>query len=214
MRLLPEMRAEDIIRDKTAVEAGWVDDPDDLGGETNHGITRKTADDHRHLWGEYGWNGDMRTMPIELAYRIYYESWWKRMWCDRVDDLLNHRGQPIEGRTYLAERLFDFSINAGRKNGIRSLQRWLNALNRMESDYPDVNPDGAMGAQTFAALEAYCRRKDPEAMMKLVSLMHSSQNHHYLDISEKRVRNEKFTNGWVNRVWRDTKNYWYQFFSR
>lgn len=214
MKLILEMDAKEIIRDKTAVEAGHVDDPDDLGKETNHGITITTADEHRHLWGKYGWDGNMRTMPVELAYEIYYVSWWKRLWCDKILQLTDSRGNPIEGRSYLAERLFDFGINAGRANAVRSLQRWLNALNRMQKDYPDIDPDGGMGKNTFAALEDYCRRSDLDSMLKLVTLMLSSQNHHYLDISEKRERNEKFTNGWVNRVWRDTKNFWYQYFQR
>lgn len=192
-----EMSMRSIIADKTAVEAGYVNHNDDLGGETNHGITRATADEHRSLWAKHNWDGDMRTLPIALAYEIYQVAWWNRMQLDAILGIY-----PM-----LADRIFDFGINAGRGNAGRSLQRLLNVSNRQGRDYPDLVVDGAIGPRTVEALRQYATRNGDEAMGRLTMLMYSMQNYHYVDICEKRERNESFMNGWAARTWRDLKFY-------
>lgn len=189
----------DVIRDKTAVEAGYVNNPKDLGRETNFGVTKATAEEYRHLWAKYKWNGDMRTMPKQLAFEIYDLGWWSKMFLDDVWEL----------SIPLAERLFDFGINAGRANAGRCLQEILNVLNKEQKLWPDLVIDGGIGPKTIDALRAYVNvnRRDPEAIEKLTMMMFSAQNYHYVLISLKRAANEEFTNGWVNRVWRDFKLY-------
>lgn len=188
----------EIIKDKTAVEAGYVNHSDDLGGETIWGITRMTANEWSSLWSKHGWDGkDMRLMPKSLAYEIYDVAWWRRMSLDTIWEI----------NPYLAERIFDFGINAGRANAGRSLQRILNVSNRMAKDYPDLVVDGSIGPGTLRALDAFIKRNPSEACDQLTMMMFSMQNYHYVDISEKRERNESFTNGWRNRTWRDFKIY-------
>lgn len=184
-----------IITQRTAIEAGYVLHDDDLGKATCHGITQSTAEEHIHLWDEYGFKGDMRELPIELAYRIYEESWWDALWLDSVSEL------SME----LCERLFDFGINAGRYNAVRSLQRILNVHNRKGKLYDDLEDDGGMGKLTLAALKAYLKQPYPDQCDKLTFMMMQMQGYYYIDISEKRERNESFTNGWTQRVWHDAK---------
>lgn len=193
------MTRESIIKDKTGVEAGYVNDPDDLGKETNCGITKTTAHDpvYRDLWAQFDWDGDMKTLPTELAYAIYTRGWWNKM---RLDDIL-------EINPMLADRVFDFAINAGRDNCGKSLQRVLNSLNRLQADYADLVVDGGVGQKTIDALRAFIKKNGIESSDKITMLMFSMQNYHYIAISEAREKNEKFTNGWVNRVWRDFKIY-------
>lgn len=187
-----------IIKDKTSVEAGYVDHRDDLGGETNHGITRATANEWSSLWAEYGWDGvDMRELPIELAYRIYDDGWWKRMKLDEIWKL----------SPFLAERIFDFGINAGRANAVVSLQRVLNVSNRKERDYDDLTVDGGMGNKTLNALSMFLERNASNGVEEMTMMMFSMQNYHYVKISEDREANESFTNGWRKRVFRDFVNY-------
>lgn len=186
-----------IIKDKTAVEAGYVDHPSDLGRATNHGITFATSREWQSLWPKYNWNGDMRTLPIELAYEIYDLGWWQRM---RLDHIL--AAYPM-----LADRMFDFGINAGRGNCCRSFQRVLNVLNRRGRDYDDLVVDGDIGPATLRAFNAFLHRAGTEGAARLTMMMFSMQNYHYVDISEKREANEDFTNGWINRTWRDLKIY-------
>lgn len=190
-----QLTKRSIIETRTTIEAGYVLHDDDLGRATKHGITESTAIEHTHLWPEYGFKGDMRELPIELAYRIYEESWWDRLWLDNI----------LELSPDLCERLFDFGINAGRGNAVRSLQRLLNVHNVQGSLYPDLKPDGGMGTKTFTALENYLTQAYPEQRDKLTFMMLCMQGYYYVDISEKRARNESFTNGWTARVWHDAK---------
>lgn len=189
----------DVIRDKTAVEAGYVNNAKDLGGETIYGITKATAEEYRHLWSKYNWDGNMQTMPKQLAFEIYDVGWWSKL---RLDDVW-------ELSIPLAERIFDFGINAGRANAGRSLQEILNVLNKEGTLWPDIAMDGGVGQKTIDALKAYvnANRRDPEAIEKLTMMMFSAQNYHYVQISLKRAANEEFTNGWMNRTWRDFKHY-------
>jgi lysozyme family protein len=57
-------------------EGGYVNDPDDSGGETNYGITKKTAQ-------TYGYFGSMKDLPKSLAVEIYKTGYWK---CDKIRD--------------------------------------------------------------------------------------------------------------------------------
>lgn len=187
----------EIIKDKAGVEAGYVNHSDDLGKGTNHGITQETALEWKHLWPKYNWDGDMRTLPIELAYEIYDLGWWKKLFLDDVILLSDA----------LAERLFDFGINAGRSNAVMSLQRVLNVMNKKGSLWQDISADGGMGKNTLSALKK-CLSISADNASNVEFAMFGMQTYHYLSISEKREANESFTNGWFNRVRRDCKNYW------
>lgn len=199
------MNKWEIIKDKTGVEGGWVKHNDDLGGETIWGITRTTADEWSSLWAKHGWDGkDMRQMPKSLAYEIYDVAWWRRMSLDAIWEI----------NPYLAERIFDFGINAGRANAVRALQRILNVSNRGGTDYPDIAVDGGLGPTTLATLNAFLKRNPNEGCDQLTMMMFSMQNYHYVDISEKRHANESFTNGWRNRVYRDFVYYAKSFLRR
>lgn len=194
-----------IIKDKTGVEGGYVNHSDDLGGETIWGITRATADEWRQLWQKHGWDGrDMRQMPKSLAYEIYDLGWWQRMNLDVIWDI----------NPYLAERIFDFGINAGRINAGRSLQRVLNVSNRRAKDYADLPTTGNIGPMTIDALRAFLARNPNSGCDELTMMMFSMQNYHYVDISEKREANESFTNGWRKRVYRDFIYYAKSFIGR
>lgn len=191
------MNWREVIQHKTAVEAGYVNNPNDLGKATNHGITQVTAMDPAYvdLRAKHNWNGDMRTLPVELAFDIYKRGWWDRMLLDEVAK----RSMP------LAERLFDFGINAGRANAVKSFQMLLNSLNKAQSLYPDLVIDGGLGKGTISALEAYlaANRNNRAAVEQLTLFMFAAQSWHYVNISLSREANEEFTNGWKNRVWND-----------
>lgn len=81
-------------------EGGYVDDPDDLGGETNFGICKKSYPDL-----------DIKNLTIDQAKKIYYEDYWfpMRLYNITNDELVLH--------------VFDHGINAGIRTSLKMLQR-------------------------------------------------------------------------------------------
>ncbi|XXQ68937.1 glycoside hydrolase family 108 protein [Neisseriaceae bacterium B1] len=84
-------------------EGGYVNHPRDPGGETNWGITKRTAMAN-------GYTGDMRTMAREQAIEIYRKAFWERYQCDKLP-------------TALAFQYFDACVNHGAKHAAKFLQR-------------------------------------------------------------------------------------------
>ncbi|CAM3794122.1 glycoside hydrolase family 108 protein [Castellaniella denitrificans] len=84
-------------------EGGYVDHPDDPGGETNWGITLRTA-------RETGYTGSMRDLTRDQAKKIYRTAYWGRAQADQYDPAI-------------AFQLFDAAVNHGIGQAIRFLQR-------------------------------------------------------------------------------------------
>lgn len=188
-----------IIRNRVNVEGGYVFDPNDLGGETNHGITKNTANEWKSLWTKYNWDGNMKTLPEALAFEIYVKGWWDRL---KLDEVMKRH--PV-----LADRLFDWGINAGRQRGVFALQRYLNVCNRQQADYKDIKVDGSIGTETFTALDAYIAMRGKAGLRALLTTHSGMQNTYYVDISESRSANETFTNGWMARGYANDEMYAY-----
>lgn len=84
-------------------EGGYVNHPADPGGETNWGVTKRTAQAN-------GYTGNMRAMTREQAKSIYKSAFWDRVKADTLDDAV-------------AYQLFDACVNHGIGNGVRMMQR-------------------------------------------------------------------------------------------
>ncbi len=181
---------EGIIAAKVNLEGGYVNNPNDLGSITNFGITQATA-------REWGYTGDMRNLTRALALEIYKKGWWDRM---RLDQIL--AWNPL-----LADRMFDFGINAGRANCIKSLQRILNVLNRQGKLYADIDADGGIGTLTMNTLNGFLKARGLDGFNRLMFALTSHQVAYYTEISEKREKNEEFTYGWYDRVYREMGDY-------
>lgn len=80
-------------------EGGWVNDPNDPGGETKFGISRRSYPTEI-----------IRTMTLERAKEIYKRDFWGPAGCDAVPDALKFD-------------LFDTAVNAGVKTAIKMLQK-------------------------------------------------------------------------------------------
>lgn len=96
-------------------EGGYVNHPDDPGGETNWGITKRTA-------REAGYLGNMRDLTREQARAIYREAYWQRARCDEFDGAI-------------AFQVFDAAVNHGIGNATRFLQRAVDV-----ADDGDIGP--------------------------------------------------------------------------
>ena len=95
------------------------------------------------------------------------------------------------------------------------LQRALTALNRNAKDYPDLVPDGRVGAQTLAALDSFLKLRGSSPSVGLggadqqrtsgetvlLRALEALQGERYLRLAERRPANEAFLYGWLaNRI--------------
>jgi len=83
-------------------EGGYVDDPNDPGGETKYGISRRSYPEV-----------DVRNLTHQQAGRLYRRDYWEKI-----------HGDEIEPQD-VAENVFDFAVNAGVPRAVRTLQRLL-----------------------------------------------------------------------------------------
>ncbi|MGF7454423.1 glycoside hydrolase family 108 protein, partial [Pasteurella bettyae] len=89
-------------------EGGYVNDSRDPGGETNWGVTKRTAQAN-------GYTGNMKTMTRQQAYEIYHRAFWLRYNCEQMPDAV-------------AYQFFDAAVNHGFGNASRMLQRAVGVL--------------------------------------------------------------------------------------
>lgn len=193
-----DFTCEFIIRDKTSIEAGYVDDPDDSGGITNHGVTQALANQYKTtLKTKFGWDGNMRNLTTEMAFFIYKTHFWDKMKLDEV----------MKRSVFLADRLFDLGINAGKTVPVKNLQRYLNVMNNRQTYWKDIDADGAMGPKTLAALDAYIAKRGATGKDYLIDAMLDMQSTYYIELAERREKDEKFIYGWQARKRRERKRY-------
>ena len=84
-------------------EGGYVDHPDDPGGQTNWGVTIAVA-------RASGYAGPMRDMPRGTAKAIYRTQYWEKV---RADSM------PFA----VAFQVFDAAVNHGTRQAAKFLQR-------------------------------------------------------------------------------------------
>jgi lysozyme family protein len=179
-------------------EGGYAFDPDDRGGETYKGISRK----HNPHWE--GWKiidiYKGQSMAFRDGYDIlyrdkglnkkvmdFYESeYWTKPHFDAVDIIWET----------LAEKMFDTGVNVGTGRVAKWLQSTLNLLNRNDKYYRDITVDGGIGPKTLKTLEAAmgCNPKD-----RILTVLVLHQGEHYKSIMERDKTQEKYV-GWFDRL--------------
>jgi lysozyme family protein len=123
-----------------AHEGGFVNHPQDPGGMTNLGVTKR-------VWEEWvGHDVDekqMRALTPETVAPLYKRKYWDAI---RADEL-------VAGVDYC---VFDVAVNSGSGRAIKFLQSCVG-----------VNADGGFGPATLAAVEK--AEEDPERLIELYS---------------------------------------------
>jgi len=113
-----------------SVEGGYVNDPDDSGGETNYGITIATYTEYfEPLYGRKPSSEDMKWMRIGDVRALYKKEYWDKV---RGDDL------PSGIDIIVA----DMAVNSG-------VHR---AAVKLQGLFP-LEADGIIGSQTVAAIK-------------------------------------------------------------
>lgn len=158
-------------------EGGYVNDPMDRGGETNYGITWRTAK-------EFGYEGSMKDIPMDVVERIYRTQYWDKLCCNTIAFF----------HTELASKVFDTGVNVGVSRAGKWLQTSINLLNRNPLD--DLYIDGVIGAKTEAALSAL----DTRDFRILLLLFKSFQGNHYITLALKDDTQRRFIRGWIQRA--------------
>jgi|TARA_R110000851_G_scaffold139254_1_gene276132 lysozyme family protein len=103
-------------------EGGYVNDPDDPGGETNFGIAKRSHPDV-----------DIKNLTKDGAKKIYKKHYWDRNKVESLSEELRHI-------------YFDMCVNQGRGRAVKILQQSANAKGA------NLKVDGGLGPKTIGAL--------------------------------------------------------------
>ena len=164
-----------------AVEGGYVFDPRDPGGETNHGVTKQVAVDAGYL-------GKMKDMTQEQAGNIYVTNYIAKPGYMGVIEL-----SPAVG-----QKLVDAGVNAGPGRSSRWFQTALNSVNRGGIDYPTITVDGQIGQGSLTAYQSLQKVRGKRGACELIlKMVDAQQTMHYLSLPHLNV----YTPGWItNRI--------------
>lgn len=166
----------EIIDDVIATEGGYVNDPNDSGGETKYGITKATARAN-------GYTGNMKDLPRSVAFNIYRRRFVVDPGFDKVVNM-----DPSIGA-----ELVDTGVNMGTPWAGKFLQRSLNALGGS-----GLVVDGAVGPRTIQALAEYIAYRKQPGVKVLLKMLNSLQCARYIELVESNQKNRNFIYGWVN----------------
>lgn len=151
-------------------EGGFIDDPDDLGGATNMGVTIGTYEAYCRKKG-------YSKPTVERLKNLTKEEWTeilKTMYWDRW------KADEIKSQS-VADILVDWVWASG-AHGIKIPQRLLG-----------VKVDGIVGPKTIAAVNA----KNPRELFDIIKI---ARFDFIEDICHQRPTNNKFKRGWMNRI--------------
>jgi len=171
-----------IINGIIELEGEYVDNPDDSGGPTRWGITEREARAN-------GYTGSMQELPRSLAFDIYKARYWDALNLDIIEKL----------SASIAEELADTGVNTGIHRAGTFLQRALNVLNQKATQYPDLVVDGQPGEKTMKALKRYLFLRGREGQVVLLRMLNSLQGAFYIELAERREKDETFIYGWFNK---------------
>jgi lysozyme family protein len=176
---------QDIAEEIVAREGGFVNDPDDPGGATNHGVTIHTL---RRLGMDLTGDGqvteaDVRRLTRAQAVAIFVEHYFRR---PRIDAL-------PEG---LQPSVFDMYVNAGAA-AVRILQRLVTDMG-----FP-CDADGVIGPQTLRAVSMAAEA----APGHIADAYAIARRNYYYSLADQRPASRKYARrrdggkgGWITRA--------------
>jgi lysozyme family protein len=179
------LSVRDIAAEIVAREGGFVNDPDDPGGATKHGVTIDTL---RRLGLDLDADGDVDTADVravtsEIATDLFVKHYFESP---------GLAGLPAP----LQPTVFDMYVNSG-SNAVRILQRLLCDMGL------DIAVDGVIGPQTRrAAHAAYAQAPD-----HIVDAYGIARRNYYYRLADRRPTSRKYARrrdggkgGWIRRA--------------
>ena len=152
-------------------EGGFVNDPDDLGGATNKGVTFKAYKNYRmHMGLPIPSIGDLRRLNDYEFTDILKSMYWDPCKADFIDS------QSV------ANAIVDWAWNSGTVTAVKEVQRILG-----------VADDGIVGSITLSAVNS-------RSPLSLFGAIQAARKFYIEHICIARPKNKKFYNGWMNRI--------------
>lgn len=176
---------QDLAEEIVAREGGFVNDPADPGGATNHGVTLGTL---RRLGLDLTGDGivteaDVRQLTSAQAVSIFVDHYFRKPGLDRLPACLQ-------------ASVFDMYVNAG-ANAVRLLQRLLGRMG-----FPCAE-DGVIGPATCEA----ARRAAEAAPDHLADAYAIARRNYYYRLADARPASRRFARrrdggkgGWITRA--------------
>ncbi|HEX9596480.1 MAG TPA: LysM peptidoglycan-binding domain-containing protein, partial [Anaerolineales bacterium] len=167
------MRFDSAIEFVLGAEGGYSNNPNDLGGETNYGISQwafRTAQSQGILDPDIS---SVDGITQQDAVNVYRELFW--------NDSSLHIDDVGSISPNLSTALFDFAVNSGADDAIRVLQEVLG-----------VPADGVIGPQTLEAIRNY--------EGDLVGDYLDGRREYVDTLIANSPSQEEFENGWHNRI--------------
>lgn len=170
-----------IVASVVSVEGGYVNNKNDPGGATNHGVTEKVARAN-------GYQGHMRDLPKETAVEIYAADYVTKANFEGIVDL----------SAAVGEEVIDTGVNAGTGRSARWFQRSINQLNS-PGGCPIISVDGQVGPATLDAYSCLMRTRGARrACQMTIKLMDAQQAQHYMALVDRDPKFSTFIVGWVD----------------
>lgn len=179
------LSVKEIAQEIVVREGGFVNDPEDPGGATNHGVTIHTL---RRLGIDVNRDSridvaDVKALTRAQAVDIYIEHYFIRPGLGALPEAL----QPS---------VFDMQVNAG-ANAVKILQRLLTSMG-----FP-CDPDGQIGPQTIRAAQAAYEA----APGHLADAYGIGRRNYYYGLADARPASRKYARrkdggkgGWITRA--------------
>ncbi|MBO9445168.1 holin-associated N-acetylmuramidase [Ruegeria sp. R14_0] len=173
--------ADDIV----GREGGFVDDPDDPGGATKHGVTVHTM---RHLGLDLSGDGvidglDVRRLSKAQAVEIFVRHYFEKPRLGLLPEVV----QPS---------VFDMYVNAGNQ-AVRILQRLLRDMGF------ELVVDGVVGPQTART----CQRAAEPDPVTFADAYGIARRNYYFRLADRRPSSRKYARsraggkgGWITRA--------------
>ncbi|MDD3321709.1 MAG: glycosyl hydrolase 108 family protein [Paludibacter sp.] len=158
-------------------EGGYINDPDDLGGETYKGIARNA----HSSWDGWQFIDSQKSKPDfpqsldsdirlqNLVDKFYLDNFWHPLNIEQIQNQTN------------ADSFFDFAVNAGSITSARIIQSIVG-----------VKIDGVIGPKSLYKINSmdfgYFQAAFTVAKIE-----------YYMNLIHKRPINKKFLSGWITR---------------
>ncbi|MDR0823903.1 MAG: peptidoglycan domain protein [Prevotella sp.] len=163
------------------VEGGYVNNPNDKGGETNMGITIGT-------WKQAGHDTSTRIAVVKVGNKAYTNA--TKSLYEMTDEQWEAIAKPMYWDRWRADEINNQSI-------ANLVVDWLWGSGIYGIKYPQqilgVNADGIVGAKTLAAVNDYPNQKE------LFKKLWERRKQHFINLA-KQPGQSIFLKGWLNRM--------------